>query len=150
MPGPGFPFGLTPAHFFGLDEPLVPEQPVNDLANRIDHPSLDRSPMMARLQGFGAGALQGLRNQTSPANLAGLAANFIPGGGAVAKAAKFAPKAIEGLEAALPAGRALGELMPEFAAVGGEGAYNMGREAVKHAADPLEAVYRNILAKGGR
>jgi len=158
MPGP-FRFPI-PADFAGLSEPLIPEAPVRKLQDAIDSPSLERSPWEARLRGFGAGALEGLRQQTSPANLAALAANAIPGvGGGLRglRSAKALPAALSGLRGAAPAvsevaptAAMLGETAAEFAPVGGEAAYNAGRQVVKHVSDPVEAVYKAILAKGGR
>lgn len=54
--------------------PLVKPQMVQPAQDAIDSPSLDRSPGMARLQGFGAGALGGLAGMTSPMDIAGMAA----------------------------------------------------------------------------
>ena len=59
-----------------ISEPLtdLPSKFASSVADYIDAPSLERSPMMARIQGFGAGAIQGLgdiaSSLTSPINLA--------------------------------------------------------------------------------
>lgn len=51
----------------------------------------------------------------------------------------------------LPQSPTLGEHLPEFTPVGGEGALNAGRAgAVEKAINPIERVYLNILRKGGR
>ena len=84
--------------------PLVPPSVIKPAQDAIDTPTADRGPWEARLRGFGAGALEGLRQQTSPLGLAGLAASAIPAGvmGRVAGgAAKVAPEAIQGLRGVL-------------------------------------------------
>jgi hypothetical protein len=149
MPGP---FKLPiPADLFGLGQPLVPEEAIKGLQDQIDSPTLERSPWEARLRGFGAGALEGLRQQTSPANLAALAANAIPGIGGGFRAAKAAgaiPEALQGLRGASYA--PLGRSLAEFAPIGEEGVYNAGRQIINKVADPAEAAYHAILKRGGR
>lgn len=49
---------------------LVPEGLLHGAQDLIDSPSLERSPMEARIRGFGAGALEGLANQITPMNVA--------------------------------------------------------------------------------
>lgn len=137
-----------------LNRPLVPEEPVRQLQAAIDTPTLERSPWEARLRGFGAGALEGLRGQTSPISLAGLAGLAVPGLG-LGRAAQAAPRAIRGLAGAIPeAGPAvsgLGGTLPEFAPIGGEAAINAMRSgAVQRYIDPSEAAYTRILATMGR
>lgn len=105
-------------------------------------PSLNRSPMEARLRGFGAGMQEGLSNLTSPAQLAGMASMLIPGAGLVRGAGaglKAAPGAIRGLAGAAPVAEAASALpnvaLPaEMLGVGGETAYN----AVRQGAKPLQ------------
>ena len=58
--------------------PLVPETAVAPAVASLTTPKLDQSPWMARLKGFGAGALEGVREQTSPLNL--ISAAMIPSG----------------------------------------------------------------------
>lgn len=59
-----------------ISDPLtdLPSRMAKSVGDYIDAPSLDRSPMMASIRGFGAGALQGLGDvvsgMTSPINLA--------------------------------------------------------------------------------
>lgn len=77
-----------------LTEPLVPEAPVRRLQEQIDAPTLERSPWEARLRGFGAGALEGLRGLTSPLSLA----SMLP----VGRAASMAPRAIQALSKTIP------------------------------------------------
>lgn len=72
----------------GIFDPLIPQSWIDPLQQRLDQRRLDQSPEEARLRGFGAGALEGLRGLSSPASLAGL----LPGG-AAAKLLQFAPKA---------------------------------------------------------
>lgn len=56
--------------------PLVPEGVIEPTVNTLTEPRLTQSPMTARIKGFGAGILEGLRDQTSPINL--LSAMTIP------------------------------------------------------------------------
>lgn len=73
-------------------KPLLtfPSTLASEEANRIDQPSLTRSPGMARLQGFGAGALQGLgdlvSSLSSPVNLA---TGLLSGGSGIAEKQGF-------------------------------------------------------------
>lgn len=52
--------------------PMVPQGAIQPAQDMMDTPSLDRSPMAARLGGFGAGALEGARSLTTPLNMAGM------------------------------------------------------------------------------
>lgn len=130
-------------------------------ADAIDSPSVERSPGMARLQGFGAGALQGLAGLSTPLNIAGMMAG--PAMGAlkgVSRMGQMAQKAAPTLDlidtpipkqimpsmddansligdlqrnlARVPSKRpapmdTLGESLPEFTPMGGEGLYNAGK-----------------------
>ena len=67
----------------GPFDPLVPQSWIKPLQDKLDTRSLDESVVGAQLRGFGAGALEGLRGLTSPANLAGM----IPSAGLGAKLA---------------------------------------------------------------
>jgi hypothetical protein len=129
--------------------PLVPEAPVRRAQEYIDSPDLERSPWEARFRGFGAGALEGLRGLSSPENLAMLAATGLGAGigGGMARAGRALPGAVQGLSKALPT---LGELAPEWTAVGAEGALNAGRAVPRVAIDPVAQAYSRILAQGGR
>lgn len=91
MPGPldllkrGYNFATTP---------LVDEESIRPAQDMIDPgPSMDRSPMEARMRGFGAGALEGMRGLTTPLDLA-------------AVAMPMAGRAISGLKGMMGAGRA--------------------------------------------
>lgn len=139
-----------------LTDPLVPEEPIRKLQEQMTTPKLDESPWWAMTKGFGAGALEGLRGQTSPLNLAGIAASFIPGAGAAARggaALAEAPQlakaggAMAGLAEAAP--QALHDVA-EFAPVGGEGAWNAARGVAEKFTDPAEAAYKRILATMGK
>lgn len=83
MPGP---FDLLKKGVNVATTPLVPEAPVNAMADSIDSPTLDRSPWEARLRGFGAGALQGARTLTSPLDIATLPIPGMKGLGGLGKA----------------------------------------------------------------
>lgn len=103
-----------------LTTPLVPPSQTID---RMAQPGLNDSPMWARMKGFGSGALEGLRQQTSPLNLAASAATMLPGGamlrgiGGAGRMGEAASGAIQGLSRVTPefldAAPAVRQLMPE-------------------------------------
>ena len=105
-----------------LTTPLVPEAPVRRLQERMDAPTLDRSPWEARLRGFGAGALEGLRGQTSPMALAGMLP-LVGGAMRAPGAAQGLSRAAQGLSRAMPAfevvedAPAVAQAMPGMGAV---------------------------------
>lgn len=134
MPGP-LDY-LKKAYSFATT-PLVSKEAIEPAQEALDAPALDRSPMEARLRGFGAGALEGLRGFTSPLSIAALA-----GGIPELGAAKAAPGIVRGAEAMAPAA--------EFVAPGAEAAFNAARPALRSAMDPVEAAYSRILSRGGR
>lgn len=130
-----------------LHKPLIPEEPVRKLQEQIDPRSLEQSPWVARLRGFGAGALEGLRNLSSPAQLANIASVAIPMMGAYR-----APKAVQGLAEAIsdaaPAAQTLGELLPEYTPRGGEALYNIGRQMTPRTSSPLaESAFTRYVNK---
>jgi hypothetical protein len=85
-----------------ISEPLTdaPSRVGNRFADSVDSPSLNRSPTMASIEGFGAGALQGIGNLlsglTSPLNIATTA--LTAGSGLAGKAG------LEGIAEALSLG----------------------------------------------
>jgi len=89
-----------------LTQPLTtaPSRIAGGIAEYIDQPSLERSPMRARIQGFGAGALEGLGDLisglTSPLDLALLATT----GGAAGAARKGLTGLTKGLNVATRVG----------------------------------------------
>lgn len=92
--------------------PLIPAAPVKRLQDAIDTPTLERSPWEARVRGFGAGALDGLRNLSSPANLVSIGSLLVPGMGegvGLAKGAKAVSGAAQGLSDGLPSIQAVSE-----------------------------------------
>lgn len=120
-----------------LTEPLIPKGPVDWLANQVDKRSLEQTPMMARLKGFGAGALEGLRSLTSPLQLAAFAAPYLRGSRAVAEV----PAAMEGLAGYVPAA--------EYVAQGGEEAYNAAR-ALPRVGSAAEDAFKRYASKPWR
>lgn len=137
------------------NQPLVPEAAIAPIQNKLDRPrdmskagfdwntlsdiggNLLHHPIET-IGGFHAGALEGLRGQTSPINLAGLATMGMGGGVAEAAsglgaAAKAAPTALEGLASATPelVAATKAGLPAEMAAQGGEAAYNAVRQVPK-------------------
>lgn len=96
-----------------LTEPLVPRSVTKPAEDYLTEPQLDQPEWMAQLKGFGAGALEGLRELTSPVNIAGMlpmgriagTAGKLAGraAGAIPEAAAGA-EAIQGLSKAIPAG----------------------------------------------
>ena len=146
-------------------------------ADAIDSPSVERSPMEARVRGFGAGALQGLAGMSTPLNI-GMAA--MPAMGAMMRGGQAAKRLAPALDlidtptpkqvmpgaddvnaligdlrrnlAKVPSRRppmeTLGEVNPQFTPVGGEGIYNAGQGAA--GSGPVDA-YQLLLSKlGGR
>jgi hypothetical protein len=106
------------------DESMVPEDTIQNVENRIDSPSLNRSPMAARAQGFLAGATGAGLRQLSPINLAGTAFSGVGGRlgsvlGRLGGAAEEAPAAIRGLANITPdvihaAPEGYGQMMPSM------------------------------------
>jgi len=93
---------------------IIPKEWIDPITDAIDHPTLDRSPWEARLQGFGAGALEGARQQINPVNLAMLLAptsNLIGRGAPLLGAGKKASRAVQGLSKALPEASPLDEML---------------------------------------
>ena len=108
-----------------LTTPIAPSPkvaPGRSVEQELTEPQLNQSPGMAALKGFGAGAIQGLRNLTSPLNAALGAADDIPlalGGAVLGKMApgvlnllRAAPEAAEGLEGAAGAMSGVAEASP--------------------------------------
>lgn len=64
---------------------------------------------------------------------------------------KVAPAASSWLgKASQPVAETLGETNPMFTPVGGEGLYNVAKQGLKRAVDPVEAAYTRILATMGK
>lgn len=131
-----------------ISDPLtdLPSRVAKTAADYIDQPSLERSPMMARVAGFGAGALQGIGDlvsgATSPVNLATAA---LTGGTSLAEKQGFsglgnllrigtrvasAPTAIHGVEEMLNPQSTLGERGRGLAELAGGIAAFKGGEAL--------------------
>jgi len=134
MPGP---LDYLKSAYNFATTPLVPKSAIEPAQEALDAPSLDRSPMEARLRGFGAGALEGLRGFTSP-----LAIGSMVMGAPELGAARSAANIARGVESLAPAA--------EFVPQGAEAAFNAARPAAQAIANPLEAAYSRILANGGR
>ena len=89
-----------------LTQPLTtaPSRFAESIASSIDEPALERSPMAARVRGFGAGAIQGIGDlvsgMTSPLDL-GL---MLTGGSAISAAKKGLTGAARGLRTATRVG----------------------------------------------
>lgn len=127
--------------------PLVPQSAIQPAQQAMTTPRAGESPAWAQVKGFGAGALEGLRGLTSPAQLAGLAALGMGGGApTMGRAVEAAPEALSALQ-----NTPLGARLAEFAPKGGEEVYNLSREAAPKTGDIMEQVYQRGLAKlGGR
>jgi len=82
-----------------LLDPMISEETIAPAQDYIDSPSLDRSPWQARVAGFGAGALEGLRQQITPAQAL---LSAIPGGAALRGLGRGAKVATQGLRKAAP------------------------------------------------
>ncbi len=120
-----------------VNEPLVPKSAIEPMQEALDAPSLERSPMEARLRGFGAGALEGLRGLTSPLSIGTMFMGMPELG-----AAKGVARGMQAAESLAPAA--------EFVAPGAEAAFNAARPAARAIADPLEQAYSRIMSQGGR
>lgn len=148
--------------------PLVPQigEAADSAANSITEPSLNQSPAMASLKGFGAGALQGaghlVSGMTSPMSLGITAATGglgkLLGAGAGALEGSAAPSAVDAAGVGMNAMRGmlepvtekLGERLPQFTPVGGEDLYNAGRQGPHTLIDPAYKAYLRIMANKGR
>lgn len=83
--------------------PLVDEETIAPYQDALDSPTLGRSPMAARMRGFGAGAMEGMRGMTDPLSLASMA---MPGLGALkgmGRAGQMAAKAAPTIDLVEPA-----------------------------------------------
>ena len=148
MPGPldllkrGFNFATTP---------LVDEESIRPAQDMIDPgPSMDRSPMEARMRGFGAGALEGLRGLTTPLDLATVGLPMAGRAMSGLKGMMGAGRMVDAAPKMAPTMQTLGEQVAEFTPVGSEALYNAGREATRPGSG-MEGIY-NLLMKrfGGR
>ena len=79
-----------------LNDPLMTEVAKRNMQNSIDSPTLDRGVLEAQIRGFGAGALDGIQELTTPLNLASLLA------GGTAGALRRAPSQITTLGRIVP------------------------------------------------
>lgn len=89
----------------GLVTPMVPKRAIQPVQDWIDSPTGDYGPVEARLRGFGAGALEGLRGFTTPVDVAAAALPIgLIGRGMrnLGRGAQNAPEAIQGLQRAIP------------------------------------------------
>jgi hypothetical protein len=141
-----------------FQKPLLPQSAIQGLQDSLTEPKLDQSPLMAQVKGFGAGALDGIRNLTSPGDLLALTG--------LASAA-VGPRPPQGpvvepfpTRSAFPVQETLGERpgFGEFTSVGGEHMHNPAiaqeRGAGGPGVDPLVQKYQEkwggILPKGAR
>lgn len=111
--------GLMESMWDAISQPLttLPSEFASGIANMIDQPSLERSPLRAQIEGFGAGAIEGLGDVisglTSPIDLAttaltgGSSMAMKAGLPAIAKGLSMGGKAAGGLVAAHGAGNVL-------------------------------------------
>lgn len=162
---------------FGPFDPIIPQAPVKRIQDAIDSPSLERSPMEARLRGFGAGALEGLRQQITPVGIASMLMPYLKPGAALAKAggatrglAEVVPEVVEAARAPrqvvpmaddvakmlhelkgslsnVPASARMKPSIPEFMPTDAPVAPHIRPQAF---GNPVESVYQDILRKGGR
>lgn len=89
-----------------LTSSVIPQSVIQPTQDSLTEPHLDQSPTMARIKGFGAGALQGLRDQLTPSNIAAAAMPALPGAnprflGLAQKLLSRAPEAAEGASQAI-------------------------------------------------
>lgn len=141
-----------------MQRPLVPQQAIQGLQDSLTEPHLDQSPTMARIKGFGAGALDGLRSLTTPESLMAIGglAMGARGGGEMPSMPQEGPAL--GLpqfsqlapRSHLPVQETLGEVHPDFTPMGGEGLFNAARKSPNTPFDPAALGYDRIYGKGGR
>ena len=125
-----------------MQTPLMPQSWIQGTQDKLTQPHLDQSPAMARLKGFGAGALSGIRDLTQPSSIVALASLLGPGmtkGMGMGEPPAISAGPLQGLARAVPGqpGEAstytgpvqetLGEIDPAMTPVGGEGMFNAAR-----------------------
>jgi len=90
----------------GANTPVIPQETIQPWQDALDHPTLDRSPMEASLRGFGAGAMEGVREQLTPFNLMAasvpLASKLASVGGRAVGSGVESGAALAGLRKAAP------------------------------------------------
>jgi hypothetical protein len=95
--------GIGSSIYDWLNKSIIPQEWTEGAQDAIDSPSLERSPLAAQIQGFGAGAIGGLTDLATPLNIGAL---MLPGGAAargVRMGAEAAPEAMAGLKGAAQA-----------------------------------------------
>lgn len=153
------PLDLLKRGWQAANTPIIDEETIQPYQDMVDSPSLERSPMEARMRGFGAGAMEGMRQLATPLNMgmmaAGPAIGMMRGAKAASKVinpgfdlieanpvAQITP-AMDDVNALIgdlqrnlakipkrrPQMETLGEGMAEFTPKGGEGMYNAGKGA---------------------
>jgi hypothetical protein len=120
------------------NQSLIPQSAVTSAQNAITTPRLDESPTWAKIKGFGAGALQGLRDQITPLGIAALVAGTGAGAGMRALTG-----GAEGLEAGVGAARAAAPTMELL----GEAPAVQQTMPTGSAVDSLTNIMRNNLMK---
>lgn len=74
----------------GMFDPLIPQSAIRPMQQSLEGTNWSDSELEAQLRGFGSGALEGLRNLSSPAQLAAIASTFVPAMGIARAAAPVA------------------------------------------------------------
>lgn len=138
MPPPATPF--SPAQKFG--------QSVIDAGAQMPMGALGLGDSTSKANQFGSMASAAFPMMKMGGAIRGLT-------GAAGEAVESIPNAIQGLKGGLnlatkgtkaaPAMETLGEVNPEFTALGGEGMYNAGRPAARAVADPTEAALQRLM-----
>jgi hypothetical protein len=90
------PDGLLQTLWNRATDPMVPQSVTQPTVDALTAPHLDQSPNMARIKGFLGGALEGARQQTSPATLLGILGDDVP----LAMAGKYLPTLMKGARGA--------------------------------------------------
>lgn len=136
-----------------MGKPLIPQESIQGMQDSLTEPHLDQSPFMASVKGFGAGALTGLRNLSTPTNITALAGIALGAHGGPGKPPQGEPSMNPlGVREPYPLAK-YGEPWlrtsdPEFVPPGGEGQWN---EIYQHmqAPKPEDLAYSRIMQNKG-
>jgi hypothetical protein len=132
-----------------LTTPLIPKGLIQGTQEALDAPALDRSIPIAQLRGLGAGLLEGVRRQTSPLNLASMAAPL------AGRAASLGGKALGALRSLRPTIElvedipAVTQVMPSMDEVAGLTSQLAGRlKEIPRAGEALGAKVAEFTPRG--
>ena len=128
--------------------PMVDQETIAPYQNALDAPTEQRSPWEARLRGFGAGAMEGVRQMTSPLEMG----SMMLGGGAAFGAMKGAGRAGKALSRIAPtmdliepqAVKQVAPAMDDVSSLTGDMQRNLARIPSKRPPMPVQAQGRAL------